>query len=154
MTSWFVTQDEVDRMAELYAMPLGARAVGAIMARSGATVEHHLRKRGVLRTPSEAATLKKGPKAPRWNGGKKHHPDGYVELWMPDHPRAMRGGYILRSHVVWERETGHVVESGEIVHHMGAKDDDRFEMLRLFSTNSAHSAYHARLRREARNDPE
>ena len=65
--------------------------------------------------------------------------DGYVYVHSRGHPQMNSKGYVLPSHLVWEEYTGHVVLLGESVHHRnGVKDDDRFENLRLYTSESAH----------------
>lgn len=34
----------------------------------------------------------KGPNNNSWKGGKKYHSKGYILIWNPSHPNAMKGG--------------------------------------------------------------
>ncbi len=63
----------------------------------------------------------------------------YVLILKPDHHEANKRGYVLRSHLVWEKHTGHIVVSPEVIHHIsGIKNDDRFENLKLFASDIEH----------------
>lgn len=51
-------------------------------------------------------------------------------MYRPDHPRALRGGWIKRALVVWWLETGKDLDKGQDLHHRNEiKTDDRFENL-------------------------
>ncbi len=67
--------------------------------------------------------------------GRKRGPDrlqgkdGYIELWMPEHPRSRKGR--VREHiVVLESKLGRRLESNEECHHInGIKNDNRDDNL-------------------------
>lgn len=65
----------------------------------------------------------------------------YVLILDKDHPAANKRGYVLRSHLVWELTTGHMVLPPEVIHHRnGNKQDDRFVNLELFPTDEEHQS--------------
>jgi hypothetical protein len=67
---------------------------------------------------------------------------GYFMVCRPDYPRARRGGYAKRSHVVWWLETGQVLEPGLSLHHRdGNKSNDVVGNLELMDTGD-HSVLH------------
>lgn len=77
--------------------------------------------------------------------GRKRHgerwidPDGYVHLFLPDHPRAngSRSGRVAEHIVVMGEFLGRPVKRGETVHHKnGIRNDNRPENLELWA--SAH----------------
>lgn len=68
---------------------------------------------------------------------------GYVYLLRPDHPMSDVRGYVKRSWLVWEKNTGHIVTPPEVVHHKnGIRNDDRFENLSLLKNKSEHCKEH------------
>lgn len=85
-----------------------------------------------------------GPGHPNWQGGRHLNKDGYVEVWVPDHPYAKRwgrksGGRVLEHRLVMEAHLGRYLEPGEVVHHRnGNHADNRLENLEVFPTNADH----------------
>lgn len=69
-----------------------------------------------------------------WKGGRRKGPGGYMDLRIPDHPRARSNGYVLEHIVVMETILGRALLPEENVHHKnGVKDDNRPENLELWS---------------------
>ena len=58
--------------------------------------------------------------------GTGNYPDmksnGYILTCSPEHPKADKDGYVKRSILVWEQETGNLFPSGYHIHH---KDNNR-----------------------------
>jgi len=76
---------------------------------------------------------------------------GYIQIQIfGGYPRWSRYEHRL----VMEIHLGRHLTHTEIVHHEGAPDDNRLEMLLLFPTNGAHRFYHFSLRRHAQGLPE
>lgn len=136
-----VIERNAERDAEIVRLyrleELSCDRIGACFDMPGGTVQGVLKRRGVhLRRQQDACPA--GVRHHNWKGGVTQS-RGRVYLRRPQHPYATTGGYIRRSHLVWEENTGHVVQPGEVVHHRnGVTDDDTFSNLRLYSTNSQH----------------
>ena len=80
--------------------------------------------------------------------GIKKHTLGYILEYCPDHPFAMRDGYVLQHRLVMERHIGRVLSVDEIVHHKnGVKDDNRIENLEL-TNRSEHARIHMEERKQ------
>lgn len=72
-----------------------------------------------------------GANHPSWRGGKYRSTDaGYIQLWMPEHPRANKRHYVLEHIVVWEEYYHKSLPEGYVIHHLnGIKNDNRPENL-------------------------
>lgn len=91
------------------------------------------RKHGEIIYPSRVM-------APR-NGIKMK--SGYFYILKKEHPRADKRGYVKRSWLVWEENTGHIVTPPEVVHHKNEnKIDDDFGNLKLLPNKKAHEEEH------------
>lgn len=85
---------------------------------------------------------KSGKNASNWNGGVRRTSKGYIQILMPEHKRADKGGYVMEHIVVYEKATGIEVPRNCCIHHLnGIKNDNRIENLCMM-TNSAHTIYH------------
>jgi hypothetical protein len=71
-----------------------------------------------------------GANASNWKGGRRII-QGYIYLYIPEHPAAQRG--VVQEHrLVMEENLGRYLKSDEVVHHLnGIKDDNRIENLQL-----------------------
>lgn len=78
---------------------------------------------------------------------EKHINDkGYVEIWMPEHPSAVRG-YVLEHRYVVECAIGRYLQTDEVVHHINeVKTDNRLGNLYL-CTPEEHVRIHNRQKR-------
>lgn len=86
---------------------------------------------------------RKGNKSGNWKGGKFKNAKGYVFILMPEHPFALKNGYVRHSHLVIEKKLGRYIKPKEIVHHInGIVDDDSPDNLQLFPNVSAHNKIH------------
>lgn len=128
------------------------------MAEAGATLEaiahavgtsHHRVSKYLKRTGIERAAWRAplpgkarrtdGHLNAAWKGGRTIDKDGYVLLWMPNHPEANRHGYVREHRIVMERILGRPMSRGEVVHHKNDdRSDNRPENLQLFASNAEH----------------
>lgn len=68
----------------------------------------------------------------KFKTGRHKNFQGYIAVWLPDHPAA-HAGYVLEHRVVMELLLGRYLEKHEQVHHKnGKRDDNRPENLELW----------------------
>lgn len=126
------------QVEELYIeKKLNTYEIATIAGVSPMVVRYWLDKLGVKkRNISEALKLAylrgrkpdcnlKGEQSPAWKGGRIKAPGGYIQIYKPDHPRAVRK-YVLEHVLVLEEQLGRYLLSNEIGHHLnGIKSDNR-----------------------------
>lgn len=102
-----------------------------------------------MRSHAEANRVSHGgEKSRNWNGGKRTHSDGYIQIRMKDHPNADGCGYVYEHRYVMEQHLGRYLRSDEHVHHINEnKKDNRIENLQIL-TNSEHAKLHAKKRKQ------
>lgn len=117
-----------------------AEAIGTSRHR----VSEFVKRQGVQRAPHRTpppgrVTNRCGPMNPAWKGGRTVDKQGYVLIWLPEHPHANRHGYVRRHRLVMEKHLGRHLDPREVVHHKnGRPGDDRIENLGLYPTNGEH----------------
>lgn len=107
---------------------------------------------GRPRTPEEAANTqcrkelrgeRKGKNATNWKGGRYKDSQGYIRIFMPEHPNCDHQGYISEHRLVIEQYMSRHLSSDERVHHINTiRDDNRLENLFVFDRNGDHRTYH------------
>lgn len=80
-----------------------------------------------------------GENHPAWKGGRWVDRNGYVYLYVVDHPRRQNRvgtGYVFEHILVMEERLGRYLRPEETVHHKnGVKDDNRIDNLELWASN-------------------
>ncbi|MBO1703590.1 HNH endonuclease [Eubacterium callanderi] len=81
-------------------------------------------------------------------GHKKKRSDGYIAVYMPEHPKSTKEGYIMEHDLIMECSIGRWLAENEVVHHKNEqRDDNRLQNLELM-TASDHMSYHSRKRNQ------
>lgn len=85
----------------------------------------------------------RGSSHPFWKGGRRITKLGYVVVYMPDHPRARDGKYVLEHRLVMEQHLGRYLLQTEHVHHKNEnRTDNRIENLEVMNAG-AHVKMHS-----------
>ena len=85
-----------------------------------------------------------------FGGHEKKRTDGYIKVYVPDHPNCTADGYVMKHILVVERAIGRYLTEKECVHHINhIRDDNRIENLKLM-TISEHMSMHTKERYEKR----
>lgn len=83
-----------------------------------------------------------------YGGHMRKRPDGYIKVYVPDHPFASKDGYVMEHILVMEKHIGRYITRDEVVHHINhIRDDNRIENLRLM-TFKEHAGLHMKERWE------
>jgi len=68
----------------------------------------------------------KGKNSPAWKGGRTKNTGGYILVYIPEHMKANKRGYVLEHILVWEKANNKSLPDGYIIHHLnGITDDNR-----------------------------
>lgn len=89
----------------------------------------------------------KGKNNPAYNGGKYFDSNGYVVLFMPNHPNKGVKNTVLEHRFIMECKLGRYLTKEECVHHIDfdKKNNDPSNLM-LFKNNSEHIKYHNKLK--------
>jgi len=132
-----VTQWPVDDMIHWYLEDgLSTTDIGNRTGSNSGSVSWVLRRAGVQMRSTGGP--RRGPTNHFWKGGRKVE-DGYVMLWMPDHPDADKHGYVREHRLVAAQKLGRPLRPEEVAHHLnGDKADNRPENIEVFASNAEH----------------
>lgn len=92
-----------------------------------------------------------GENANNWNGGRtieKQNHTSYALVYMPEHPRSDRRGYVKEHIMIVEKALGWPLPPGAVIHHVnGDGINNELSNLMVFKDNGEHMKFHAKQRR-------
>lgn len=81
-----------------------------------------------------------------YGGHTKKRDDGYIKVYVPNHPYATKDGYVMEHILAMEKHIGRYITRDEVVHHINhVRDDNRIENLQLM-TFKEHAGLHMKER--------
>lgn len=79
-----------------------------------------------------------------WRGREKRvNHKGYVEVKVPEHPKAFCGGWYYEHRLIGERNLGRILHGYETVHHLNEDKTDNREINLFVCTRLEHNKAHA-----------
>ena len=109
---------------------------------------HTLGQKRTAEQRARISAVRKGKwkKPSEFGGHRKKRSDGYIKVYVPDHPYSTKDGYVMEHILIMEKQIGRYITRDEVVHHKNhIRDDNRIENLQLM-TFKEHSAFHMRER--------
>jgi len=91
----------------------------------------------------------KGKNCPAYKNGCVKDKQGYIKIFLPEHPHADNRGYIKEHRLVMEKKLGRYLTKDEIVHHLNeVKWDNRVENLCLVTKHTHNHNFIKQLQAE------
>lgn len=85
----------------------------------------------------------------QWRGGRRITSEGYVEIYIPEHPNASVRGTVYEHRLVMEEQIGRYLASEESVHHIDeCKENNHPSNLMLFASEADHQRHHWELKKQ------
>lgn len=83
-----------------------------------------------------------GDKHPRWKGGRHLLKNGYIQIYVPGHPRAYNN-FVYEHIIIAEKKLGRFLLSNEICHHLnGIKNDNKPKNIIVCQSRKEHFKNH------------
>jgi hypothetical protein len=77
-----------------------------------------------------------------WRGRNKKVVDGYVLVWVPEHPKGFGGGWYYEHRLVMEKKYCRILKDWETVHHINSDKECNEEYNLFVCTRAQHMKAH------------
>jgi len=140
----------VDTICKLYAYGFSCESIARFVGCGLSTIDRLLQRMGVEKRPTGMVGRKHTQQVKDSVGnanrtGRNPCPttDGYIMVYMPEHPYCNSNGYVREHRLVMEQRLGRYLRPEETVHHINEiRNDNRDENLELFASREANSIIH------------
>jgi hypothetical protein len=79
-----------------------------------------------------------------WSYTRKVRAGRYIYVYLPEHPKATKTGYVYEHRVVLENTLGRLLEDNEVAHHVNENKFDNLPENLQVMTRSQHMAHHSK----------
>lgn len=126
----------MDEVRELASQGWTLRQLAQRYGCSRDLVMDRMKEAGIPRLPPYSHP---GERNPAWKGGKYLDADGYVLVYVPNHPHATKAGRVREHRLVMELTLGRHLLPEEVVHHIdGDRANNDPSNLQVFDRNADH----------------
>lgn len=77
-----------------------------------------------------------------WRGRKSKIRDGYVLIWVPEHPKCFGGGWYYEHRLAMEKKYCRILKDWETVHHINGDKEWNIDSNLFVCTRSQHMKAH------------
>ena len=142
-------QFSAETVAKMYESGMTQAEIGKELGVSQKVVWRFMKNHGI-KSRKAAKRNQLREKNSSWRGGRRIE-NGYVQIYMPDYPKAKPNGYVYEHIYIAEQMLGRPLRSfgfkddrTEVVHHInGIKTDNRPENLLALGVNEHHKLHSA-----------
>lgn len=95
-----------------------------------------------------------GKLSPNWKGGFTFNKEGRKYIYMPNHPNACNGRYVLESRLIVEKVLGRYLKPHEVVHHINRDFSKNENSNLLLCSRSYHAWLHTMIKKNLKGGDE
>jgi len=77
-----------------------------------------------------------------WLGRKSRMQDGYIVVWVPEHPKCFGGGWYYEHRLVMEKKYSRILKDWETVHHINGDKEWNDDINLFVCTRREHLKAH------------
>jgi single-strand DNA-binding protein len=148
--------DEVDNLKTMFERSIPDAYIAQILGRTAISIKVKRNKMHITGNPNARRYTKEskekmrikptGANSPNWAGGRRTTCNGHIELFMPEHHRARKNGYVFEHIVVMEEKLNRKLKFGEYVHHIDLNKQNNEPNNLMLVSSIEHRKYHPKKR--------